>query len=86
MCLNDDTSVVVLLCLNVQCGSTDGLDWSRVRDNHSDLEKEKEIKELKEQKKERGGGSKERNKRERMIGQELLEVTLEMLICPRETR
>ena len=86
MCFNGDGGGVVWLCLNVQHGSMDGLDRSRVRDNPSGLGKEKEIKELKEQKKERGSGSKERNKRERMIGQELLEVTLEMLICPREMR
>lgn len=44
----------------------------------------KEMKKLKEKEKDRPGSSKHGNKRKRLFGQELLEVPLEMLICPGE--
>ena len=86
MCFDDNSGVMTWLCSNVRCGSTPGLVWSRVKDNPSDFGKEKEMKELKEQKKEGEAVAARRGTRERMTGQELLEVTLEMLISPGEMR
>lgn len=42
------------------------------------------MKKLKGKEKDAPGSSKHGNKRERMVGQELLEVPLEILICPGE--
>ena len=65
MCFDDNSGVVTWLCSSVQCGSIPGLVWSRVKDNPSDSGKEKEMKELQEQKKEGEGAAARRGARER---------------------
>ena len=53
------------LCSNVQCGSIPGLVWSWVKDNPSDFGKEKEMKELQEQKNEGEAAAARRGTREK---------------------
>ena len=65
MCFDDNSGIMTWLCSNVQCGSIPGLVWSRVKDNPSDFGKEKEMKELQEQKKEGEGAAARRGAREK---------------------